>query len=79
MAEITGASVVPFYPQRLANGQGYKLVILPALEKFPSGDPQKDAARVNQAIDEMVRKNPEQYVWIHKRFKTQPDGRPSIY
>lgn len=79
MAQIAKASVVPFYPQRLANGQGYKLVILPALENFPSGDQVKDATRVNQAIEEMVRKNPEQYAWIHKRFKTQPDGKPSIY
>ena len=79
MAEMTGASVVPFYPQRLDNGKGYKLVILPALENFPTGDKQKDAAKVNQAIEEMVRRNPEQYAWIHKRFKTQPEGQPSIY
>ena len=79
MAEMTGASVVPFYPQRLENGQGYKLVILPALENFPSGDQVEDATKVNQAIEEMVRKNPEQYAWIHKRFKTQPEGQPSIY
>ena len=79
MAEIAKASVVPFYPQRLDNGKGYKLVILPALENFPSGDQVKDATRVNQAIEEMVRKNPEQYAWIHKRFKTQPEGKPSIY
>ena len=79
MAEIARASVVPFYPQRLENGKGYKLVILPALENFPSGDQIEDATRVNQAIETMVRKNPEQYAWIHKRFKTQPDGKPSIY
>ena len=79
MAEMTGASVVPFYPQRLDNGKGYKLVILPALENFPCGDRVEDATRVNRAIEEMVRKNPAQYAWIHKRFKTQPDGKPSIY
>ncbi|MCW8831363.1 MAG: LpxL/LpxP family Kdo(2)-lipid IV(A) lauroyl/palmitoleoyl acyltransferase [Gammaproteobacteria bacterium] len=79
MAEMTNASIVPFYPQRLDNGKGYKLVILPALENFPTGDQLKDASRINQAIEQMVRKNPEQYAWIHKRFKTQPDGQPSIY
>ena len=79
MAEMTGASIVPFYPQRLDNGKGYKLVILPALENFPSGDQVVDATSVNQAIEGMVRKNPEQYAWIHKRFKTQPEGHPSIY
>lgn len=79
MAEMTGASVVPFYPQRLENGRGYKLVISPALENFPSGDQVADATSVNQAIEDMVRKNPEQYAWIHKRFKTQPKGQISIY
>ena len=79
MAEISDASVVPFYPQRLDKGKGYKLVVLPALENFPSGDQIIDATSVNQAIEAMVRKNPEQYAWIHKRFKTQPEGRASIY
>ena len=79
IAKMTGASVVPFYPQRLDKGQGYKLVILPALENFPSGDQYQDAVKVNQTLEEMVRKNPEQYAWVHKRFKTQPPGMPSIY
>lgn len=79
MASMTGASVVPFYPQRLDRGRGYKLVILPALEDFPSDDQYQDASRINQALEEMVRRNPEQYAWVHKRFKTQPPGMPSIY
>lgn len=79
IAAMTGASVVPFYPQRLENGQGYKLVVLPALENFPGGDQYQDAVRVNQALEQMVRSNPEQYAWLHKRFKTQPPGQPSIY
>lgn len=79
MADMTGASVVPFYPQRLNKGKGYKLVILPALENFPCGNQVDDASSVNHAIETMVRKNPEQYVWIHKRFKTQPEGKTSIY
>ena len=79
MSEMTGAPVVPFYPLRLDNGKGYRLIILPALENFPEGDRYNDAARINQTIENMVYKNPQQYAWIHKRFKTQPDGRPSIY
>lgn len=79
MSEITGAPIVPFYPVRLANSKGYKLIVLPELDNFPSGDKQKDAARTNEAIENMVRMNPEQYAWIHKRFKTQPEGKPSIY
>jgi KDO2-lipid IV(A) lauroyltransferase len=79
MAEMTGAAVVPFYPVRLEKGRGYKLVILPALEDFPSDDIDRDSARVNQAIEDMVYANPEQYGWVHKRFKTQPPGKPSVY
>lgn len=84
MAEMTGAAVVPYYPQRLPGAKGYKLVIQPALENFPAGNHDEqaryaNAARINQAIDAMVRSNPEQYAWIHKRFKTQPEGAKSIY
>jgi KDO2-lipid IV(A) lauroyltransferase len=79
MAEMTGAAVVPFYPVRLGKGKGYKLVILPALENFPSDDIDRDSTRVNQAIETMVYANPEQYGWVHKRFKTQPPGAPPVY
>lgn len=79
MAEMASAAVVPFYPVRLDNGKGYKLVILPALDNFPSDDINADSARVNKAIEDMVYANPEQYGWVHKRFKSQPDGQPSIY
>ncbi len=79
MAQKTGAAVVPFYPVRLANNKGYKLVILPALDCFPTNNLMHDAARVNQCIEHMVRANPAQYSWIHKRFKTQPPGMASPY
>lgn len=79
MAKMTKAAVVPFYPVRLDNGKGFKLIILPALENFPSSDIEADSAQVNKVIEDMVYDNPEQYLWLHKRFKTQPDGRSSIY
>jgi len=79
MAEMTGAAVVPFYPVRLEKGRGYKLVIMPALEGFPSDDINRDSARVNKAIEDMVYANPEQYGWVHKRFKTRPPGEPPVY
>ena len=79
MAEMTGAAVVPFYPVRLDKGRGYKLVILPALEDFPSDDIDRDSARINKAIEDMVYANPGQYGWVHKRFKTQPPGKPPVY
>ena len=79
MAEMTGAKVVPFYPVRLDRGRGYRLVILPALKDFPSNDIEKDSARINKAIEDMVYANPEQYGWVHKRFKYRPPGEPPIY
>jgi KDO2-lipid IV(A) lauroyltransferase len=79
LARMTGAAVVPFYPVRLADGKGYKLIVLPALENFPSDDIEADSARVNRTIEAMVYSCPEQYLWSHKRFKTQPDRRTNIY
>ena len=79
MAKLTSAAVVSFYPQRLPGMQGYRLVFLPEMENFPGDDELADSARVNAEIEKLVRLNPAQYAWIHKRFKTQPDGKPSIY
>lgn len=79
LAKMTGAAVVPFYPVRLENGQGYKLIVQPALENFPSDDIEADSARVNKTIEAMVYACPEQYLWSHKRFKTQPDRVTNIY
>ena len=79
LAKMTGAAVVPFYPIRLENGKGFKLVVLPPLENFPSDDIEADSARVNKSIEEMVYACPEQYLWSHKRFKTQPDQNFDFY
>jgi KDO2-lipid IV(A) lauroyltransferase len=77
MARLTGAPVVPYYPMRV--DKGYKMVVLPALEDFPGDDIEAASARVNRAIEEMVYACPEQYLWSHKRFKTQPDRKTNIY
>ncbi|MGS2719785.1 LpxL/LpxP family Kdo(2)-lipid IV(A) lauroyl/palmitoleoyl acyltransferase [Paraglaciecola aestuariivivens] len=59
---------------------GYKIKVLPGLENFPSGDDKQDVTRINQKIEEMVQIAPEQYLWMHKRFKTRPDPKaPSVY
>ncbi len=85
MAKITGASVVPFYPLRLHEKDpahpdaSHKLVMLPALENFPGDDLERASERVNQCIEAMVYANPEQYGWMHKRFKTTPDRKNDFY
>ena len=48
-------------------------------ENFISGDSQADAERLNQLVESLVRENPDQYFWLHKRFSTRPEGEPSIY
>lgn len=78
LAKITGAAVVPFYGWRKPEG-GYVLELLPALENFPSGDDKADATRVNAVIEQAVRKAPEQYLWVHERFKQRGEGLPDIY
>ena len=79
LAKISGAAVIPAFQYRLPNGQGYELVACAPLENFPSGDDEADARRVNQILEEAIRKAPEQYLWPHRRFKTRPDNEPSFY
>ena len=65
---------------RRDDGTGYDLYYEPPLEGFPSGDDKADAARVNQLAEETIRKAPEQYLWVHRRFKTRPSAdMPSYY
>ncbi len=79
IAQSSGGVTLPFYPERKKDGSGYIIWIEPPLKDFPSGDEARDAAAVNASIEKFVRQNPEQYMWIHKRFKTRPPGEPAIY
>ncbi len=79
LARMSGALVVPFFHRRLPDGQGYALRLGAALDGFPGNDVLADTARVNVCIEQMVREAPEQYLWVHKRFKTRPPGMPAIY
>jgi len=79
LARISGAAVVPFFQQRLPGTAGYRLTLMPALADFPGEDETADAVRVNALIEQAIRRAPEQYLWTHRRFKTQPPGTPSPY
>ena len=79
IAKMSGAAVVPFVPRREQDGT-YTLTLSPALENFPTGDDVADAQRINDLIEKEVRQSPEQYYWVHRRFKTQPEGKKgSLY
>lgn len=73
LARISGAPVVPYFAARRADGAGYELRVEPPLADFPGADPAADALRVNAIIERHVRLAPEQYFWVHRRFKGRPE------
>jgi len=78
LARLGDAVVIPFFPRRLDDST-YELVLLPAFDNFPSGDAVADTRRYVAILEEQVRKCPEQYFWIHRKFKDLPDGYPDFY
>lgn len=79
IARLAGAVVVPAVTRQLPGAQGYELRFYPAWEGYPTGDDAADARRMNAFIEERVREMPEQYYWLHKRFKTRPPGEERFY
>ena len=79
LARLSGAAVIPFFHRRLPDGAGYALRLGAPLEHVPSADALADTAQVNSCIEQMVRDSPEQYLWVHKRFKSRPEGQPTLY
>jgi Kdo2-lipid IVA lauroyltransferase/acyltransferase len=79
LARMTDAVVIPCATYRRSWGRGYEIVFHPPLADFPSGDAMADATRMNGEIERAVRAHPEQYFWLHKRFKTRPAGAPAFY
>lgn len=79
IARLSRAPVLCVWITRQASGRGYRLRIDPPLAQFPSADPVADTARIIALLETEVRKTPEQYLWAHRRFKTRPEGSPSVY
>ncbi|HEV7803348.1 MAG TPA: lipid A biosynthesis acyltransferase [Burkholderiales bacterium] len=79
MARLARAAVVPVITRQLPGGRGYVLQFYPAWDNFPTDDPEAGARRMNAFIEARVRETPEQYHWLHKRFKTRPPGEPPVY
>lgn len=74
-ARFNDSAVLFYRHYRNADNSGYHLEFGPELENFPSEDDVADAKRINELVEDAIRKLPDQYLWLHKRFKTQAAGK----
>jgi len=79
LAKLTDAQIIPVITRQLPGGQGYRVRFYPPWDNYPSGDLEADVTRMNAFIEERIREMPEQYLWLHRRFKTRPPGEVSLY
>ena len=79
IARVTGAKVLPCVTRMLPEGAGYLVSIEAPWQDFPTEDAAADTLRMNQFIERKVLEAPEQYFWMHKRFKTRPEGEARFY
>ena len=77
LAKNKNTRVIPYSFFRTKHG--YEMSFDKPLKNYPSGDAIKDASKTNQILEKQILKNPEQYLWIHRRFKTRPEGEESFY
>ncbi len=78
LAKLGKAKAIPFFPRRLPGG-GYELLLLPPLEGVPSGDAEADTMKYTAVLEDHIRRCPEQYYWVHRKFKNRPDTLPDAY
>ena len=76
-ARLGRAKVVPLLPR--LSPDGYEVQVMPAWHDFPSNDAVADTARMNARLQDYIATMPAQYYWVHKRFKTRPEGEASLY
>lgn len=76
-ARLARAQVVPVVSR--LTPQGYDITVLPSWADYPTDDPVADTARMNALLQDMIATMPEQYFWVHKRFKTRPPGQAKLY
>lgn len=77
LARLTGARVVPCITRQVKDG--YEVELQPAWDNYPGESIEADTARMNSYIESQVLRMPEQYFWLHKRFKTRPPGEQRYY
>lgn len=76
-ARLGGAKVVPVVARMTP--RGYDVTVMPAWPDYPSADVAADTALMNRRLQEYIDTMPDQYYWVHKRFKTRPPGWPEVY
>ena len=74
-----GAAVLTYFPERLPGNTGYRVHIGPELEDYPSGSAMQDVDRFNALLQAQILKVPEQYLWMHRRFKGLSADYPDYY
>ncbi len=79
LAKLNNSPILMFAHHRCHDNSGYELELFPVIQNFPSGDDVQDAARINQELEKGILKDPSQYMWVHRRFKTHPDGKNYLY
>lgn len=79
LAQMAHARVLTCIAEILPGGAGYRVTISPPWEHFPSGNADADVHRMNTEIEAAIRTLPEQYYWVHRRFKTRPEGELNLY
>ncbi len=78
IAKLGKAKAIPFWPRRLPEG-GYEILIEAPLDGLPSDDPEEDTRKYVAALEAQIRRCPEQYYWVHRKFKNRPDSLPDVY
>lgn len=79
MAKVNGSAVLFSHFMRHGDDADYTLSFTPALAGYPSGDDVVDASRINTELSTLIRRAPAQYMWFHRRFKSQPAGGVAHY
>ena len=79
LARMSKAAIVPFVPRRKPDGSGYQLIMLEPELAPPLIDAETTARWMNGVVEKCIMLAPEQYMWLHRRFKTRPQGVPSRY
>jgi len=79
LSRLSGAKMLTVTMVRKEDSSGYSLHIGQALDDYPAHNEFAAASYMNRVIESEILRAPEQYLWIHRRFKTRPIGEPSLY